>query len=79
MVTFSTRAAAKKLGIPGPTLAHYIRVGKIPAPKSLTSGGATVHIWTDEDIERVRQILPKIANGRKTRYKKKQMAKKKGK
>lgn len=70
MTTFSTRAAAKKLGIPPPTLAHYIRVGKIPKPKSFTSGGTTVHVWTEEDIEGVRKLLPKIANGRKTRYKK---------
>jgi len=27
-------------------------------------------VWTDDEIENVRQLLPKIANGRKTRYKK---------
>ena len=64
----STRQAAKKLGLAPPTLAHYIRVGKIPRPKSFTSGGSTVHIWTEKDIERVRALLPKIVNGRKTRY-----------
>ena len=71
MSTFSTRRAAVKLGIPHPTLAHYIKVGKVPRPKSFTSGGMTVHIWTEADIERVRKLLPKIANGRKTRYMKK--------
>jgi hypothetical protein len=30
----------------------------------------TVHLWTEASIEQVRQLLPKIANGRKTRYKK---------
>ena len=25
-------------------------------------------MWTDAEIEHVRQLLPKIANGRKTRY-----------
>ena len=30
----------------------------------------TIHMWTEEQIERVRKILPKIANGRKTRYQK---------
>lgn len=33
-----------------------------------------MHSWTEEDIERVRIILPKIANGRKTRYQKKQQS-----
>jgi hypothetical protein len=30
-----------------------------------------VHAWTEEEIDHVRQLLPKIANGRKTRYQKK--------
>jgi len=35
-----------------------------------TSGKMTVHLWTEEEIERARALLPKIANGRKTRYQK---------
>jgi len=58
------------LGISAPTLSNYIKVGKIPEPKSVTVGGITVHIWTEADIEHLRQLLPKIANGRKTRYQK---------
>jgi hypothetical protein len=27
-------------------------------------------MWTEAEIETARQLLPKIANGRKTRYKK---------
>ena len=34
------------------------------------AGGLKVHAWTEAEIEHVRQLLPKIANGRKTRYKK---------
>jgi len=37
----------------------------------VSTGATKTHIWTDADIERVRKLLPKIANGRKTRYKKK--------
>jgi excisionase family DNA binding protein len=74
MVTFSTRQAAKKLGITDATLVRYIQAGKVPAPKFATSGGMTIHFWTEEEIEHVRKLLPKIANGRKTRYKKKQLA-----
>ena len=36
----------------------------------MTTGGITVYLWTEAEIEQVRQRLPKIANGRKTRYKK---------
>jgi len=35
---------------------------------------ASLHLWSEEEIEHVRQLLPKIANGRKTRYKKQQSA-----
>ena len=66
----STRQAAKKLGITNATLVRYIQAGKVPAPRSATSGGMTIHFWTEAEIEHVRKLLPKIANGRKTRYQK---------
>ena len=70
MVTYSTSQAAKKLGIGLKTLSRYIELGKVPAPTILRVGTATLHAWTEEQIEHVRKLLPKIANGRKTRYKK---------
>jgi predicted site-specific integrase-resolvase len=70
MVTFSTRKAAKKLGLDAATLSRYITSGKIPAPKSFQVGKARLHSWTEQDVERVRAILPKIKNGRTTRHKK---------
>ena len=65
MTTFSTRDAAKKLGIAMSTLSHYIAAGKVPAPKAVTSGGMTLHLWTEAEIEKVRKILPTLKNGRK--------------
>jgi predicted site-specific integrase-resolvase len=70
MVTYSTSQAAKKLGIGLKTLSRYIELGKVPAPTILRVGTATLHAWTEEQIEHVRKLLPKIANGRKTRYQK---------
>jgi uncharacterized protein (DUF2336 family) len=70
MIKHSTREAAKKLDINYDTLAHYVAVGKVPAPEIVIVGRRVVHMWTDSEIEHVRQLLPKIANGRKTRYKK---------
>ena len=70
MVDYSTRQAAKKLGLNASTLVRYITAKKIPAPKTVRLGGLRVHVWSDHDIERVRKILPKIANGRKTRWQK---------
>ena len=71
MKQYSTREAAKKLGLHLITIQKYIAAGKIPVPPmSMSIGGGKVRIWTDEDIEKVKKALPKIANGRKTRYKK---------
>ena|ERR1700704_3171642 len=70
----STNEAAKKLGLAASTLSRYIILGKIPAPKVVQAGLSTVHAWTEEEIEAVRKLLPKLKNGRKTRYKKKQSA-----
>jgi len=70
MAHFSTRQAAEKLGIGMTTLTRYIEEKKVPAPKAITIGRYDLRAWTEEDIERVRAILPKIANGRKTRYSK---------
>jgi len=66
----STNQAAKKLGITGATLSRYITAGKIPAPETVMAGGLKVHNWTEAEIEHVRKLLPKIANGRKTRWQK---------
>lgn len=66
---FTTRQAAKKLGIPVKTLSNYIIAKKVPTPKVIRLGSFVVHSWTQEEIEHVRKLLPKIANGRKTRWK----------
>jgi excisionase family DNA binding protein len=70
MTKFSTRQAAQKLGIGMTTLTRYIEDGKIPAPEATIIGRYEIRAWSEEDIERVRALLPKIANGRKTRHQK---------
>jgi excisionase family DNA binding protein len=70
MKQYSTREVAKELGLHLATIQRYLAEGKIPAPPVQQVGAGKFRIWTDEDIEKVREVLPKIANGRKTRYKK---------
>jgi len=74
MDLYSTRQAAKELGIPHNTLAQYLAAGKLPLPKGIIPGIRPTHVWTKAEIEHVRQLLPKIANGRKTRYKRQSSA-----
>lgn len=70
MTTFSTRQAAKKLGLGIATLSRYVTAKKVPAPKITKIGNLRVRLWTEKDIERVRKLLPKVQNGRKLRYRK---------
>jgi hypothetical protein len=70
MENFSTRQAAKMLGIGSSTLAGYIAGGKIPAPKAVQVDCKMVHLWTSREIERVRKLLPNIEDGRRTRHQK---------
>jgi predicted site-specific integrase-resolvase len=67
---FSSKQVAKKLGIDAATLSRYISAGKLPTPQTATAGGMTIYQWTEEDVKRAQEMLPKIANGRKTRHKK---------
>jgi hypothetical protein len=70
MGRLSTREAAKKLGLSHEALANYVRLGKVPAPETVKHGTRLGHAWTEKQVENIRKLLPKIANGRKTRYQK---------
>jgi hypothetical protein len=70
MIGYSTREAAKKLGLALSSLTKYITLKLVPIPPLTRVGGVRVRLWSDTDIENVRKLLPKIANGRKTRYQK---------
>ncbi len=73
----STNQAAKRLGLNSATLSRYIKAKKIPPPETVMAGGLKVHSWTEEHIEKARKLLPKIKNGRKTRWQKQREKQKK--
>ena len=70
MQKLSTEQVAKQLGVGKSSLSRYILAGKVPAPKETMAGGIRLRLWSEKDIRRLREVLPKIANGRKTRYQK---------
>lgn len=70
MKIYSTRQAAEKLGISFTSMNRYIAEKKIPVPELTQVGSISARVWSEADIERVRALLPKIANGRKTRHQK---------
>jgi predicted DNA-binding transcriptional regulator AlpA len=71
MSLFSMRQAARKLGLSVAALSRYVAAKKVSGPEPERIGGLLIYAWSEADIERVRKVLPKVANGRKTRYKKK--------
>jgi predicted DNA-binding transcriptional regulator AlpA len=66
----STNQVAKKLGLTSASLTRYILAGKVLAPPEVMAGGMRMRLWSESDIAQLRKTLPKIANGRKTRYQK---------
>ena len=78
-MAYSTNEAAKRLGLTGAALSKYIKAGKVPTPKTVQIGKVKLHSWSEADIVRLRKLLPKIANGRKTRYQKQKGRKKRPK
>ena len=79
MTDYSSAEAAKKLGISSSALNTYIKKKKVPTPRVVQVGRLKVQAWSEEEIEHLRQLLPKIANGRKTRRHRKRSARKKSK
>jgi predicted DNA-binding transcriptional regulator AlpA len=70
MSLLSTHQVAQKLGLDAATLSRYIKSRKIAAPPETMAGGIRMRLWSESDVEQLRKELPKIANGRKTRYSK---------
>jgi len=62
---FSTREAAKKLGVTILTLQRHVTAKTVDAPPLGKVGGVTVRLWTARDIEKARKVLSGIRPGRK--------------
>jgi predicted DNA-binding transcriptional regulator AlpA len=70
MKRLSSEQVAKVVGISNAALSRYIKAGKVSAPPETMAGGMRMRLWSESEIEELRKALPKIANGRKTRYQK---------
>lgn len=61
MKTYSSREAAKKLGISLMTLQRYIADANwIKAPRLQRVGGVRIRLWTNFDIQRARRLIEKV-------------------
>lgn len=62
---FSTREAAKKLGVTLLTLQRHVSKKTVQAPPLRKVGGVSVRLWTNRDIEKARKVLTQLKPGRK--------------
>jgi excisionase family DNA binding protein len=67
---YSTREAAKLLGVSMATINRYVAAGTIPIPALTKVGGVTVRLWNDKDITKAKAILTGFTDGRRTRHRK---------
>jgi len=65
MKTYSTREAARKLGIALVTLQGHVAKKTFAVPSLARVGGVRVRLWTGKDIQRARNALATIRPGRK--------------
>jgi excisionase family DNA binding protein len=68
--TYTTREAAKALGVSPQTLYTWIERRQIDAPAPLSLGRSTMRIWTAADIERARKLKGTLKPGPKRSKKK---------
>jgi hypothetical protein len=62
---FSTREAAKKLGVHILTLQRHVSAKTIEAPPLQKVGGVSVRFWSHRDIAKARKVLKATRPGRK--------------
>ena len=62
---FSTREAAKKLGVSLLTVQRHVSAKTVDVPPLQKVGGVSVRLWTNRDIEKARKVLAGIRPGRK--------------
>lgn len=64
-IGYSTREAAKKLGVTILTLQRHVSAKTFKAPPLRKVGGVSVRLWTERDIATARKALASVKRGRK--------------
>lgn len=62
---FTTKQAAKKIGVSRQTLYSWIDAGVISAPELIRAGLASMRLWTQADINTAAKAKGKLKRGPK--------------
>jgi excisionase family DNA binding protein len=60
---YSTRVAAKQIGVSRQTLQAWIAAGKIAAPELIGIANAGIRLWTKADVEKARKFKGRLKPG----------------
>ena len=71
MSPLSTFEVAKKIGVDQSTLERWLANGKMASPKQLRIGQKVFRDWTDEDVERAKNLKGSQKRGPKPKKRKK--------
>jgi excisionase family DNA binding protein len=67
----TTTEAARKTGLSRVTLQEWIRTGKVKAPRLVLRNGRAVRLWSQADIENLRDVKDQTYRRGRGRKKKK--------
>jgi hypothetical protein len=67
MSPLSTFEVARKIGVNQSTLERWLASGKLASPKELRIGQRVFRNWTDEDVERAKNLKGSQKRGPKPR------------
>lgn len=68
--TYTTREAAKLIGVSHQTLRDWVDAGEIVAPKQITVGKMAIRLWTKANIAKARKIRGTLKPGPRSKKKK---------
>ena len=66
--TYTTREAAKRVGVSHQTLRDWIEAGEV-APKSIAVGKMAIRLWTEADIAEARKFRGTLKPGPRSKPK----------
>ena len=67
MSRYTTKEVALAIGVGYQTLLHLLYAGKLAEPERMILGGATIRLWTKNDMKRARQYEVKGDHSRRSR------------
>jgi excisionase family DNA binding protein len=71
MKSYSTVQVAKSLGISSDTIHRWIREGSVKAPPTQSLGGVRVRLWTESEVEEIRNYKAEHYWGKGSKRKRK--------